>query len=219
VSNDLRVVIGVPSGHLWEAKFATSLINLVSRCAQTSVPGYRSTTVSVVNVRSSILPKNRLDIVKAAKAAKATHLLFLDTDHTFPPELLHKWIPHGKMILAANCVTKSIPASPTARAKCDDPAGLPVYTDPDSKGLERVWRVGTGVMLLNMQIFDKIPLDAWGMPFLPHANTYQGEDWTFCDAADKAGFPIWIDHDMSKRIGHLGIYEYTHDVVGTFQKD
>lgn len=215
-----KIAIGVPSGHLWEAQFATCLISLVSQLALRPVPGYDTTSCQVINVRSSILPKNRLDIVRAAKALKATHLLMVDTDHTFPPDLLHKWIPHGKLCLAANCVIKRIPSGPTARQKHPTRKdGVPVYTDPDSHGLEQVWRVGTGVILFNMKVFDQVGDDAWAMPYLPHAETYQGEDWTFAEAMEKAGIPIWIDHDLSKRIGHLGIYEYTHDVVGTVSTD
>lgn len=213
-----RIVIGVPSGHLWEARFGTCLVSLVAQLALKPIPGFHKTTCQVVNVRSSILPKNRLDIVKAAKQVNATHLLMVDTDHTFPEDLLHKWIPQGKLCLAANCVIKRIPSGPTARRKVEgNLQGEPVYSDPDSTGLEQVWRVGTGVVLFNMQVFDKVGNEAWEMPYLAHADSYQGEDWTFAAAMEKAGIPIWIDHDMSKRIGHLGIFEYTHDVVGTLE--
>lgn len=212
---DARIVIGVPSGHLWEAQFATSLISLVSQLALKPIPGFGATSCQVVNIRSSILPKNRLDLVRAAKHLKATHLLMVDTDHTFPPDLLHKWIPHGKLCLAANCVIKRIPSLPTARGKDENnPAGTMIYSDENSKGLQQVWRIGTGVILFNMKVFDKIQDDAWSMPYRAESQTYQGEDWTFMEALERAGIPIWIDHDMSKRIGHLGIYEYTHDVVG-----
>jgi len=216
MSDHFRVIVGVPSGSTWEAQFGVDLVNLVASFTKKPVPGYRSQELRVVNVRSSILPKNRLDLVKAAQKMKASHLLFLDTDQTFPPDLVHRLAEHGKLIVAANIATKQIPANTTARQKAADPKGTPVFTDAASAGLEQVWRVGTGVMLINMAVFDEIGLNVWHMPWIEGADTYQGEDWTFCAACENAGFSIWVDHTISKEVGHLGNYEYTHDVVGNW---
>lgn len=215
MSDHLRIAVAVPSGQLWHAQFGVDLINMVSSFPNLRTPGYRSQELRVVNVRSSILSKNRLDAVKAAKAMHAHYILFLDTDHTFPKDLIQRLVAHGKLVVAANCVTKQIPANTTARYKSETiPQGNPVYTD-DKIGLEEVWRVGTGVMLIALSVFDKIGNGVWDMKYLPEADTYQGEDWSFCEACAKAGIPIYVDHTISRRIGHLGTYEFTHDVVGT----
>ena len=218
MSDIFRCVVGVPSGQSWNAQFGVDLVNLMIGVGQKPIPGYKGLDVRLANVRSSILSKNRMDLVKSAKALKATHLLFIDSDQTFPAYLLHKLAAHGKLVVAANCVTKQIPACPTARAKSANPKGEVVYTDPHSTGLEQVWRVGTGVMLINMKVFDKIGMGVWDMKYLPEEETYQGEDWTFCEACEKAGIPIWIDHDVSKMVGHVGNYEFTHDVVGMLKE-
>ena len=55
------------------------------------------------------------------------------------------------------------------------------------------------------------------MRFLPGPKRYQGEDWAFCEACEKAGIPIFIDHDVSKLVGHVGNYEYTTAVIGEVQ--
>ena len=214
MSDKFHCVVGIPSGASWNAQFGVDLVNLVASFTAKRVGLAKEQSLRVVNVRSSLLPKNRLDIVKAAKQLKATHLLFIDSDQTFPRDLVHKLARHEKMIVAANVATKTIPAQPTARGKCEDPKGVPVYTDQGSTGLEKVWRIGTGIMLINMKVFDKIPSDVWAMKYLPHADTYQGEDWTFCEACEEAGIPLYIDHDVSQEIGHVGNYEFTHGVVG-----
>jgi hypothetical protein len=214
MADHLKVVVGVPSGASWNAQFGVDLVNLVATFTQKPVPGYRSQELQVVNVRSSILSKNRLDLVKAARGLAATHLLFIDSDQTFPRNIVHQLARHGKLVVAANIATKQIPATTTARAKSANPKGEIVYTDPESTGLEEVWRVGTGVMLIHMSVFKRIGLGVWDMKYLPEEETYQGEDWTFCEACEKAGIPIFVDHDVSKQIGHIGNYEFTHDVVG-----
>lgn len=216
--SSFRVVVGIPSGSTWVAQFAVDVVNLVSNFTKKQVGLYGSQSLQVVNVRSSVLPQNRLDLVRAAKELKASHLLFLDSDHTFPSDLIHRLASHHQQIVAANCVTKTIPATSTARAFSEkEPRGIPVYSDPGSHGLEQVWRVGTGIMLVHMPVFDRVPEDCWEMRFLPGPKRYQGEDWAFCEACEKANIPIFIDHDVSKLVGHVGNYEYTTAVIGEVQ--
>ena len=217
--NHLRVLVVVPSGSHWVADFATSLISLVAKFAAVPVKGYTKHELRVANIKGSILPKSRLSGVEAAIACDATHLLFLDSDHTFPPDLLHRLLACEKDVVAANCVTKTIPALPTARLKDSaDIHGELVYTDRDSTGLQRVWRVGTGVMLLSRKAFMQLPRDAFAMEYKTEVATYQGEDWTMCEALEKAGVPIYIDHGVSWDVGHVGMLNYTHEYVGTVQR-
>ena len=150
-----------------------------------------------------------------AKKLGASHLLFLDSDHSFPADTLHRLVSHKKMVVGANYVMKTIPARPVTMKRSEKPEGAPVYTDPDSYGLERVWIVGTGTLLINMKVFDKIGMGVWDMKYLPESETYLGEDWSFCLACEEAGIPIHIDHDLSKHVKHIGTLEYTHDLVGT----
>lgn len=218
MTEHLRVLLAIPSGQTWHAQFGIDLVNLVANFPQERTPGFKSQELRVANIRSSVLSKNRLDAVKVAKSAHAHYILFLDTDHTFPKNLVQKLVAHRKLVVAANCVTKQIPANPTARAKSENPKGAIVYSDPESWGLEEVWRIGTGVMLIHMSVFDKIGMGVWDMKYLPEEDTYQGEDWSFCEACEKAGIPLYIDHAVSKQVGHVGNYEFTHDVVGTLQE-
>lgn len=209
----LKVLIGVPSGQHWLAQFGVDLGSLMVNFYMKRVPGYQSQELRVANVRSSILPKNRMDIMNLARQADADYLLFLDSDHSFPADLLHRLLAHDKQIVAANCVTKQIPAQTTARYRDADPKGTPVYTD-NKVGLERVWRVGTGVMLISKDVIQAIPNSAWAMKYLEDADTFQGEDWTFCQACQEKNIPIFVDHDLSREVGHIGNFTFTHDYVG-----
>lgn len=210
----LKLVVGIPSGQHWLAQFGVDLGSLMVKFYMTRVPGYASQEMRVANVRSSILPKNRLDIIKIAKKADADYLLFLDSDHTFPADLPHRLIAHNKPIVAANCVTKTIPAQPTARAfKEGFPQGSVIYTD-DKHGLEEVWRIGTGVMLIRRDALQVIPHSSWQMMYKEAGDTYQGEDWSFCAAVEELKIPLFVDHDVSREIGHIGNFEFTHEYVG-----
>ena len=209
-----RLAIAVPSGHTWPADFSMCLLNLVLHCMQKAIPGFERSIVKIFNKRTSLLPKSRQELIDDALAADCTHLLFVDSDQTFPSNLVHMLMRHGKNVVACNIATKTIPASPTARNRnLEWEGGDTVFTNADSKGVERVWRIGTGVLLLNLQIMQHIPKPWFQITWYPELKDFKGEDWFFCEQLEKAGVAIWIDHDASKAVGHIGNYEYTHDDV------
>lgn len=209
----LKVLVGVPSGPLWASEFGMCLGNLMATFANVRVPGVVSQELRVANVRSSVLPRNRLDLVKMAKSAGVDYLLMMDCDHTFPADILHKMLKHDKPVVAINCVTKCIPAQTTARQKSADGLGTPVFSD-NNAGLERVWRVGTGIMLIRRDVLEQVPHSAWTMVYKEDVDSYQGEDWSFCQACEELGIPLYVDHGLSVKVGHVGNLTYTHDLVG-----
>lgn len=218
-SNDtLNVAVVVPSGATWIADFATSMISMMGYFINNRVPGYVSHQFRVINIKGSILPTSRLNGLKAAKAIKATHLLYVDSDHTFPPDTLNRLLQWRKDCVSVNCVTKSIPAMPTARTfNSLDPQGDPLFSDtqdPTAIPLQKVWRVGTGVMLLSARAYNQIPHSAFAMTYKPDVDVYQGEDWSMCEALESAGVPIYVDHKLSREVGHVGTFNFTHDYVG-----
>lgn len=213
----LRVLLGVPSGNTVNAKFMVSLVSLMVRFNMVQVPGYGSQEMRLMNVRGSILSKSRLELVRAAVREQADYLLMIDSDHTFPADLLHRLIAAGKPVVAINCTVKQLPSQPTARAQ--EPGnlnGIPIYTDPETTGVEQVWRVGTGVMLISRRVLEQLPASAWDMVYREDVDAVQGEDWSFCAACEKLAIPLFIDHDASKLVGHEGSFIFTHDHVGVF---
>jgi hypothetical protein len=184
------------------------------------LPSFTKTKLKVINKRTSILPKGRQEMVQDALKMKCTHLLFIDTDQTFPSDTAHRLIKHGKNIVGCNVATKTIPSSPTARLASEEwSGGTPLYTDPDSEGSVEVWRVGTGVMLLNLNLFEDLPLPWFPIKWEESIKDFRGEDWCFCEIASAAGHKIWVDQDLSKEIGHVGNFTYTHDVVGKMVRE
>lgn len=210
----LNLMIGTPNMGEWQAEYGMSLANLMTHLMATPVPGYREQRMVPMQVKGSIISRGRLQIVKEAQKQRCTHLLYIDADQDFPRETAHELLKHGKDVVGCNIATKQIPANPTARKKGGRLDGEPVYTDPDSPPLERVWRLGCGVMLLNMRVFEKTGLNVFGIPWVEELQDYRGEDWTLCEALDAAGFDIWVDHRLSDKIGHWGKYRFDHNVVG-----
>lgn len=210
-----KFLIGFPAMENWKSAFGMCLVNMMTNLMAEKIKGYRTQTFIPMQVKGSILPRGRMGLVKAALEHECTHICFIDTDQTFPKDTLHRLLQHGKDVVGCNIATKQVPASTTARQKSEEFWGLPVFTDPDSPRLEKVWRLGAGVMLINMRVFQKIGLGVFSIPWIEAIQDYQGEDWSMCEAMEAAGFDIWVDHPLSNEIGHVGDFKYTHDIVGT----
>ena len=204
------ITIGVPHNGTWNAQFGLSMLGLIAGTTNPP-PGFESIDLGIVDIRGSILSQQRTRIVKAAMAMKATHVLFLDSDMIFPPHTAVSMLEKRHPIVACNCVTKSLPANPTARTKNPEhPKGDIVYQQHHETETLPVWRVGTGVMLVEMGVFRKIPEPWFPISWMQEIGDYQGEDWGFLQRAEAYGITPVFDVELSDGIGHAGDMVYTH---------
>lgn len=211
----LKVAICVPSGPEWDADFAMCMINLCTHILTRPMKGVRQIHFQFFNKRTSLLPKSRQGLLEDAIASGCDYALFIDSDQTFPSNLLYQLLSHDKSVVACNIATKSMPANPTARQFDEKwPGGHLVYSDPDKHGLEQVWRVGTGVMLLRLATVAAMPKPWFSVTYNSENGEFVGEDWYFCEQLEKAKVKIYVDHDMSRTIGHRGSFTYSHAMVG-----
>lgn len=215
-NNTLKLFVAIPSGDEWHRLFGLSLAMMVGDLSSgLKVGHYTSIQVKIDNHRGSILSRSREKLANLAMAWQATHILYVDSDMVFPAELARRLLAHKKWVVACNCPTKMIPATTTARQeKAGLRGGEQVFSDPDRHGLEKVWRVGTGVMLIDARAFLKVPKPWFPITYIPEIDDYEGEDWGFVKKLREAGVATYVDHDTSRMIGHCGSFVYTHDVVG-----
>lgn len=216
---ELRVKIGVPSMGTWHTDFALSLMQMMLWTQANPVPGFSRQRLQVMSTKGSILSKSRWHMLRDALKEGATHLLYIDSDHTFPVDTLHRLAKARKEVVACNLATKTIPALPTARRAPLGPHeqkfGEPVYSDPHDHGLQKIWRIGTGIMLIDLSIFKRVSVEnLFNVVWREDQQDYQGEDWSMATAFDEAGVEMYIDHDLSKQCGHIGFFTYTHEHMG-----
>jgi len=126
----------------------------------------------------------------------------------FPPNLLERLLSHDKDVVACNYATRRLPVKTVAFS---DFAELKCVYSGDKTGLEEVDAVGMGAMLIKTEIFKKLPLPWFSISYLPSGNMYIGEDIYFCKLAQANGMKVYVDHDLSKDVKHIGVMEFTHD--------
>lgn len=159
-------------------------------------------------INGTLIADQRQKLAWLALRGEADYVLFLDSDMRFPPDLLERLIAHDKDIVACNYATRRLPVRTVAFS--DFSTAECIYSD-DREGLEEVDAIGMGAMLVKTEVFKKLPRPWFNISWLPSGGIWVGEDIYFCKLAQAHGFKVWVDHDLSKAVRHIGLMEFTHD--------
>ena len=213
----IKVMIAIPSMNTWEADFGMSLAFMVNYVTKNSVVSSEQLNIQLHNHKGSILAQSRQRMVDIAIKGGATHLLFIDSDQTFPPDTLHRLLMVHKKVVACNIATKMLPSTGTARFK----DGTILITKESDVGIIKVWRVGTGVMLIDLNLFKREGMERpyFTQYWSEELDAYVGEDWAFCEMVEKSGCSIYVEQHLSYEIGHVGKLNYNHDIVNSGVED
>ena len=123
---------------------------------------------------------------------------------TFPSDVAYSLLKHDVDVVALNAVRKD-PTKWTFCARGEDGAMVSSY---GRMGLEQVRRVGMGVMLVNVAAAMKAPKPHFEVVYNRYSKAYISEDYFFCDLMRAVGCKIYIDHDASQNVGHVGDFVY-----------
>lgn len=212
MSGKVKLAICIPSNGVWEADFGYCLAQLCVYCASSLFEEGQQREVLFIDKRTSNLPRSRQECLEDALMQDCTHALFIDTDQTFPMDTAHRLLAWKKPIVACNIPLKVMPSFPTARARSASPFGTPIYSNSKSNpmGLEKVWRVGAGIMMIDLSILAKIEKPWFEIRYSDKQAQFVGEDWYFVGRAERAGIETFVDHDLSRHVGHVGKFQFTH---------
>jgi len=204
VTDKPGIVIAIPSQDTWKAQFGLCLTQLMASFVGKFVASGQA-KIMVTQDYGTVLPFMRESLADAAVEGGASHILWLDNDMTFPPDTIERLLAHGKPIVGANYSQRRQPCTPVAMR---DSAW--VYTDKDSTGLEDVDFVGFGCVLTETSVFKELP-KPWFSLARTGAGRLVGEDVWFCHKAwQDLRVKTFIDHDLSKEVGHIGMKVYEH---------
>lgn len=195
----MRLAIGGPTRDTVPASFAVSAAHLF---AYTREMGPWGKNVTLDFVASTYIHVGREWFLEAAIKQGATHVLWLDTDMSVLRETAVLLAMHEQPIVACNYRVRQASGLFTAFR-----GETRVETTERSTGLEAVEYVGMGAMLMQTDVVAGL-----GRPWFRHGlNEWGGdigEDVLFCRALGRAGYTIYIDHDLSKEVGHIGQHTY-----------
>ena len=199
----VRIAIAVPCQDEVKTEFAFSLAAMVNCIHGQQIPGLEA--LAVMNRRTSVLPDSRNALAEMALKQDFTHMLWIDSDMRFPPDMLQRLLARDVPFVGINASMRRPPYRTTAMLKDREL----LVTNKHSTGLEKVERVGMGVVLHEVEVLRRIkkpPYFSFG--YVKHKRIHRGEDYYFCEKVRRAGYQIYVDQDVSKDVGHIGEFVF-----------
>jgi hypothetical protein len=213
----MKVAICIPRHGDTRGDFTISLARMIAHSLTARPPGGERLELEIFSVSSSDLPESRSRLLKKAIEWQARYLLWLDSDHVFPPDTLFQLLKHRLPVVGCNQPRRSEPTGPVA-VKLNDKGEMEhVWTTEElakAGTVEEVWHVGLALCLIDMNIFHQVKAhvekgvgwDHWA-PFdrklFPGTTARMGEDVSFFRELTEAGVKVYVDHGLSWRVGHI----------------
>jgi len=200
-----KLAVGIPI--TWEhvpVRFMSSYLQLFKPQRLQELARLGITNILEIFERSFPVDYNRNQICRNALELGCEYLLFLDTDMTFPPDMVPRLIGAGKDVISGVYFKKRPPYAPVpGMFSPGDPLGQHIEPIADlSGGLVRADVVGGGCLLIRRCL-----LEAVGQPWFSYeidkrtGERSVTEDVGFCRRVLEKGFEIWVD--TSIKCGHI----------------
>ena len=193
------IAICVPVRDTVTAVFAYSLAMLMKKCGEAGL------STSLHFNQGSEVAMQRQHLVEQALETNCTHIMWIDADMKFPTDAINMLLQHDKDIVAGNYSTRVEPYRPVA-FKSEKDLDARVYS---GTGLEPVFAVGSGMMLVKRSVYERIPKPYYKIEYREDYSSLVGEDIYFCKHAQMHGYTVYIDHDLSDKIAHIGTRAFT----------
>jgi hypothetical protein len=200
-----KVSICVPSRDTVHAAFAFDLAKMVQHCAAMNIE------VTPHFCIGTLIVNQRDQLADMAMEADSTHILWLDSDMMFPPDTVQRLLAHAVPIVAGNYVTRQYPHKTVAYKQLHDWRSYVVNTG--HQDLIKVAAVGMGCMLVHTDVIRAMHRPRFQTTWIAETNDHMGEDFYFCQEAQKLGYDVWIDDQLSMDLQHLGTVSFNHSMV------
>jgi len=208
-STGVRLAVCVPCKDMLHSIFSHNLCGLLNYNHQKNIE------TRVFYNMGTLVCNQRASLVKMAQEWAATHILWLDSDTSFPFYTAFKLLSHNQALVAGNYPTRVLPYKTVAYKKEGDWESYIKHGNDiePSKDLIQVEGIGMGCMLTSIEVFDAIGKPWFNIAYDERTDDYLGEDMYFCLRARENGYKIYVDDILSRQISHLGTFAYTHDLV------
>ncbi len=210
----MKVAICIPRYGDVKGAFAISLARMVAHSLSASP---EPLDIEIFSISSSDLPYSRTELLKDAIQWQARYLLWLDSDHVFPPDTLLRLLKHKLPVVGCNQPRRSEPTGPVAVRLNEKGEREHVWTTAalaDAGEVEEVVHVGLALCLIDMNLLHQVKAHVekgvgWAhwAPFDrkrdPETGAVMGEDISFFRELTDAGIRVYVDHGLSWQVGHI----------------
>lgn len=174
--------------------------------------------ITLLQMPGTLIFTQREQLAADALNLGMEQLLWIDSDQRFPVNTLEVLQSHGVAVVGANATTRREPILPTAlnlRLERKDGEVMQVWEKVESRGksgVEQVTAVGFAATLIERAVFERIP-KPWFDVIWTNAGKVIGEDVAFCVKCLEHSIPVYVDHELSMSVGHIGTRVFGWDDV------
>ena len=197
-----RVCVLIPSDDRVATTFCMALQRMTQRTLVEQPEGLSQLSVQMYG--STILPFSRQQLALYALEQNATHTLWIDSDMSFPEDMLLRFLRRDETLIGINAMSRRPPYRCTAQSA----PGEPMVTKPETTGLEKMHRMGFGVLWAATSVYRDMDVPYFDFEYVPEKGCWRGEDYVFFEKARAAGHECYVDHDLSKQVNHHGDFGF-----------
>jgi len=196
---DMNVCVMVPfTNYYAHTGFIKSLANMICYSWMHGLKVYQMgmTERTVIDWARGLLGDAGREKLNEYTNEPFTHLLWLDDDHMFNPDLLVKLATHDKDMVSALYYGRTEPHLPVVYVKDETDnkyRHYPMYICPEA--LFKCDAVGFGALLMRRDVLDRVPKPWFTLDWK------SGEDIAFCVHAKEHGVEIYCDGTY--KLGHF----------------
>ena len=205
----VSIAIAIPSHEHAPVQFAMDL-GLMMSYTSSLLP--EEVSIGISMCVNTYIHKARQELLESLLDSNITHILWLDSDMSFPPETLVQLMSRDVDFVGVNYSQRSNPPGFVGIKRGgwhqSGEIGQALETNEESTGLESCDALGFGAFLMRTDALSALPEgDPWF--WYERANGYHmGEDVYFCRLLQTLGHTIYCDHDLSKECAHIGSFQF-----------
>jgi hypothetical protein len=223
------VTICIPSHDDWEAGFGWSLANLCGVMGGLVSEGILE-DFEVKVLSGTYVHTARQALAEYVLERGSDLSLWLDSDMRFPRDAFVRLLKRRVDIVGANYSSRRGTPEFVSVKRLMYENGQPTQrcvTMPGQTGTERVEAIGFGCVLIDNRVFERLaerrPCNEHGPWFwyewIADLGQQVGEDVYFCKIVRDLGFRVYVDHDLSHDVAHVGRFNYRAEHAQAFVEE
>lgn len=193
-----RVYISVCSCRDWKPQFGASFGRMMYEAGRNGTEIFFNPLQG-----TSVLPRARQLVMQDAINGGFTHILQLDDDEKFAPNLLTSLLSREVPIVGLNYARKDGSGAMMACGLDGNP-----ISSKGKTGAEEVGWLPFGGILIELDAIKGMEKPWFEVRWLDERQDFMGEDYYFSMKARTHGLKLYVDHDASNKCRHIGDFDY-----------
>ena len=200
------IMIAVPAMEMVNAEFAQHLAMAAANMVANGIK------INCAFNIGSVITIARRNLVEIFLKSDFNYIWWVDSDMKFPIDAPMRLLMRNKDIVGANYRRRRFPNPNFTGMKGSAGTFTEFQTTDQSPAMELIDVLPHGLVLVKRAVYEKIPQPHYLQEYIPHLNLEIGEDIFFCQQAQKAGYELWCDQELSRETAHIGIFHFNYNL-------